>query len=137
MRIALGLAIVTLALVGGCRSEEQTLADVRQQFITKCNSEGKAKGDVAPGFDVGRYCNCTADKALKGRSLADLEKMGEDNAAITAAFGPAAQQCVAEQMSALAPAQPAAPAPTAQPAAPAEAAEEPAEAVAEEAEGTE
>jgi hypothetical protein len=137
MRIGFGLAIFSLALVGGCQSEQQTLAEMRKMVADKCNSLAKGKTDIAAGFDVGRYCSCTADKVVNGRSSADLNKLGESKAAADAAFGPAAEQCAAEQMSAVVAAQPAAPAPTAGPAGPAEAVEEPAEEAAEEAEGTE
>jgi hypothetical protein len=134
MRIGFGLGVVTLALVGGCQSEQRTKADDRQKWVANCVSKAKAR-DVAPGFDVARFCECSADGVLKGRSLADLDKMSQ--AEMTAAFGPVGQQCAAEQMPAGAAAQPAAPAPAGEPAAPAGAVKEPTEAVADDVEETE
>jgi hypothetical protein len=136
MRIGFGLAIASLVLVGGCKSEQQTLAEMRKMVTDRCNTLAKAKTDIAPGFDVARYCNCAGEKVVSGRSSADLNKLGDNQAAADAAFSAAGEQCVAEQMSAVAAAAPAAPAPAAEPAVPAETAEEPAEAAAEDAEET-
>lgn len=106
MRIMLGLGLLPLALLAGCQSNEQILAEARAKGLEVCNNSPAAK-QAAPGFDAGRFCTCLVDKTMAGKSVADLENMKE--AEQTALGQRAGAECAAQQMgAATAPSDPAA-----------------------------
>ena len=114
MRIVLGLTVVSLALLGGCRSEEQSRAAVRELMLKECTG-GITPELKASGIDGQRYCECFADGALKGRSVAEIERIEKDPAETNRVGGEVAKECIAQQRPAVAatpPAAPAAPEPT-------------------------
>jgi hypothetical protein len=113
MRIVLGLAVMSLALLGGCRSEEQSRAAVRELMLKECTG-GMTPELKASGIDGQRYCECFADGALKGRSVAEIERIEKDPAETDRVGGQVAKECIAQQRPAVAATPPAAPA-TAEP----------------------
>jgi hypothetical protein len=113
MRVLFGLGLLPLALLAGCQSNEQILAEARTRGLEVCNNSPQVK-QAPPGFDTGRFCTCLVDKTLAGKSVSDIENMKE--AEQTALGARAGAECSAEQMPATPAAAPAAAAPAGQPA---------------------
>jgi hypothetical protein len=99
MRLALGLATVSLALLGGCReSDEAVKAKLRADIMQRCTTNIAEQAAAQPGFEGEKYCTCITDKAIGGHSVAELRKLFEDKAATAAQGRQAATQCLAQQM---------------------------------------
>jgi hypothetical protein len=99
MRLALGLAIVTVALLGGCReSDEAVKAKLRTDIMQRCTTNIAPQAAAQPGFDGQQYCTCVTDKAIGDQSVAELKKLFADKAATAAQGRQAATQCLAQQM---------------------------------------
>ena len=104
MRILIAVGFTSLALLGGCKSDEQILAEARTQGLERCKTSPQAKQAPA-GFDVDRFCTCLLDKTLSGKTVSQLENMKE---AEQKTLGESAgRECAMQQM-------PAAPVPTGQ-----------------------
>lgn len=99
MRIFIALGLMPLALLAGCQSDEQILAEARKRGLEQCNNSAAAK-QAAPGFDVSRFCTCLMDKTLNGKSVAEIENMSEGLMKSTAERNGA--ECAAQQMPAAA-----------------------------------
>ena len=109
MRFVIGMAIVASALLGGCgQSEEQAKANLRTKFVGQCNTQ-MGTSLKEKGIDPARFCACSADSMMKGRTAAELTKMDKDGVGADEAGAKAAAECIAQQQPA-AVAQPAAPA---------------------------
>jgi hypothetical protein len=99
MRLVLGLAIVSVALVGGCRqSDEKVKAELRTQMMQRCTTDIAPQAAAVPGFDAPKFCTCVTDKAIGDRSVAELKKMFEDKASTAAKGREAGKECLSQQM---------------------------------------
>jgi hypothetical protein len=99
MRLALGLAIVSIALLGGCReSDEAVKAKLRADIMQRCTTNIGPQAAAQPGFDGQRYCTCVTDMAIGDQSVAELRKLFEDKAATAAQGRQAATQCLAQEI---------------------------------------
>jgi hypothetical protein len=99
MRLALGLAIVSIALLGGCReSDEAVKAKLRADIMQRCTTNIAGQAAAQPGFDGEKYCTCVTDKAIGDHSVAELKKLFDDKAATAAQARQAATQCLAQQI---------------------------------------
>ncbi len=114
MRIVITLGLASLALLAGCRSDEQILKEARASGLERCKSQAKSQQGMA-GFDTDRFCTCLVDKTLTGKTVAQLENMKE--AEQKAAGEKAGAECAMQQMPAGAPAAQGAAAPGAEQAA--------------------
>jgi hypothetical protein len=124
MRLALGLAIVTVVLLGGCReSDEAVKAKLRADMVQGCTAQLSAEAASRPGFDGPKYCACIAAKFIGNRSVGELRNLLGDKAAGKQIGDECAAQQIAGDVPAQAPTAPADP----QAAAPAAPAEPPAE----------
>ena len=131
MQLVLGVACVSLVLLGGCRqSDEKVKTELRTQMMQRCTTDIAPKAAAVPGFDAPKFCTCVTDKAIGDRSVAELKKMFEDAASTAAKGREAGTECLAQQMPGDVPAQAGA-APPATPATPAPPAAEKAEAAGE------
>ena len=120
MRIFVGMAaLAALVAIGGCKSDEQQMAEAKKNIGDTCRK------NPPPGIDANRFCTCVVDK-FGSTSVADIKKMNDKESEALGAK--AATECLAQQGvgPGAAPAAPAA-APPAQ--APSEAAQETGEAV--------
>lgn len=105
MRILLGLGLLPLALLAGCKNDAQILAEARSKGLEQCNNSAAVK-QAPPGFDASRFCTCLVEKTMEGKTVSDLENMKE---AEQASLGQrAGMECAAQQAGA-------APAPAATP----------------------
>lgn len=76
MRILMVAGIASLALLAGCKSDEEILKEARTAGLERCKSQAKAQ-PTAPGIDTDRFCECLVEKSMAGRSVKDLENMKE------------------------------------------------------------
>jgi hypothetical protein len=99
MRLVLGLAIVSVALAGGCReSDEVVKARLRSDIMQRCTTNIAPEVVKQPGFDGQEYCTCITDKAIGTQSVAELKKLFDDKVATAAQGRQAATDCLAQQM---------------------------------------
>jgi hypothetical protein len=99
MRLVLGLAIVSVALVGGCRqSDEKVKAELRTQMMQRCTTDIAPQAAAVPGFDAPKFCTCVTDKTIGARSVAELKKMFDDKASTAAKGREAGKECLSQQM---------------------------------------
>jgi hypothetical protein len=97
MRIFIGVtALAALVAIGGCKSEATRLADAKKEVGNSC------RANALPGIDMDRYCTCVVDKSIGSKSMAEMEKMNEEQGK---AMGmQAAAECLAQQSAATGPA---------------------------------
>jgi hypothetical protein len=96
MRLMIGAVCVSMALLGGCgKTEEQTKADLRTQYLAQCNTAMGASLKEK-GLDPERYCPCTVDSMMKGRTTAEIIKMDKDGVGAEEASAKAASECLAQ-----------------------------------------
>ena len=90
MRIFIGVtALAALVAIGGCKSEATRLADAKKTVADSC------RANPLPGVDMDRYCSCVVDKSIGSKSMAEMEKMNEEQGK---AMGmQAATECMAQQ----------------------------------------
>lgn len=109
MRVLLGVALIAVALAGGCRqSDEKVKAELRTQMMQRCTTDVAPQAAAVPGFDAQKFCTCVTDKAIGDRSVAELKKMFEDKAGTAAQGRKAGMECLNQQMPSGVPAQSAA-----------------------------
>jgi hypothetical protein len=103
MRFLILMASVSAAMLGGCgKSEEQAKADFRSTFLSGCNKQMGSKLQER-GIDAERFCACSVDSMMKGRTAAEIDKMDRDDALAEEASAKAAGECIAQQQAAAAP----------------------------------
>jgi hypothetical protein len=90
MRMFMGMAaLAALVAIGGCKSDATKLAEGKKEIGESCRK------NVPPGINADTYCNCVVDKSIGNKSMAELEKMNEEQAK---AMGmTAATECLAAQ----------------------------------------
>jgi hypothetical protein len=99
MRLVLGFAIFSVALVGGCRqSDEKVKAELRTQMMQRCTTDIAPQAAAVAGFDSAKFCTCVTDKAIGDRSVAELKKMFEDKASTAAQGRQAGTECLSQQL---------------------------------------
>ena len=97
MRFLVLLVTVSAATLGGCsKSEEEAKADFRKQFVAQCNT-GMSTKLREKGLDPERFCACSADSMMKGRTAAEITKMDRDGTGTEEASAKAASECIAQQ----------------------------------------
>ena len=95
MRAAFRVGVAAAAiLVGGCRqSEEQVLSELRHQMLRSCSDQTAAIGAQNPAFDTQKFCGCLTDKAIAGRSAAEVRQLFQDKEKMRAAARQASAEC--------------------------------------------
>ena len=89
MRWTPGLVVIAASLPG-CQSEEQFRQRWRETAVGACIDEARAR-ELPQGVDAARLCNCSIDRMMAGKSVAELRSY-RPNPADTQA----AAQCAAE-----------------------------------------
>lgn len=75
MRILVGMtALAALVAIGGCKSDATKLAEGKKEIGESCRK------NVPPGIDANVYCDCVVEKSIGSKSMAELEKMNEEQA---------------------------------------------------------
>lgn len=98
MRIMLVLPISALALAGcGGGGDSAALAQMRTEGVESCIQQTRGQ-PLPPGLDVRQLCNCSFDRVMRGKTVAQMQSMPQAEATRQGAEAGAA--CARELMGA-------------------------------------
>ena len=92
MRALFAVALIGAALTG-CQSEDEFRQRWRETAVNACVQETQRR-EEARALDPNRFCNCSIDKIMEGKSVAELrsyQPQSQDSEA--------AAQCAVESVS--------------------------------------
>jgi hypothetical protein len=81
-------ALAALVAIGGCKSDEQQMAEAKKNIGDTCRKS------PPPGIDADRFCTCVVDK-FGSTSVADIKKMSDKESEALGAR--AATECLGQQ----------------------------------------
>jgi hypothetical protein len=100
MRVLVGLAIASIALVGGCRqSDDQVKAELRAQILERCTVTNAPRAADDAKFDARVFCTCVSDQMIGDRSLAEIRKLLENKEGAAEQGRQIGDGCFKQQMS--------------------------------------